>query len=57
VGLCNIAKVCALLEDFSLLVVPPHKNLYLIEAIAASFIAHFKIIYILTCSPLLFCSF
>ena len=36
----------ALSEDCSLLVVPPHRNLYLVAAIAASFIAHFLILYI-----------
>ena len=36
----------ALSEDCSLLVVPPHKNMYLVGAIAASFLAHFMILYI-----------
>ena len=36
----------ALSEDCSLLVVPPHKNMYLVGAIAASFLAHFTILYI-----------
>ena len=36
----------ALSEDCSLLVVPPHKNMYLVGAIAASFLAHFAILYI-----------
>ena len=36
----------ALSEDCSLLVVPPHRNLYLVAAILASFIAHFAILYI-----------
>ena len=36
----------ALSEDCSLLVVPPHRNLYLLAAIVASFIAHFAILYI-----------
>lgn len=36
----------ALSEDCSLLVVPPHKNMYLVGAIAASFLAHFLILYI-----------
>ena len=36
----------ALSEDCSLLVVPPHRNMYLVAAIAASFIAHFAILYI-----------
>ena len=35
-----------LTEDCSLLVVPPHKNMYLVGAIAASFLAHFMILYI-----------
>ena len=36
----------ALSEDCSLLVVPPHRNLYLVAAILASFVAHFAILYI-----------
>ena len=36
----------ALSEEASLLVVPPHKNLYLVGAIAGSFLAHFAILYI-----------
>ena len=36
----------ALSEECSLLVVPPHRNMYLLAAIAASFIAHFAILYI-----------
>ena len=36
----------ALSEDCSLLVVPPHKNMYLVGAITASFLAHFMILYI-----------
>ena len=36
----------ALSEECSLLVVPPHKNMYLVAAIVASFIAHFCILYI-----------
>ena len=36
----------ALSEDCSLLVVPPHENMYLVGAIAASFLAHFMILYI-----------
>ena len=36
----------ALSEDCSLLIVPPHRNLYLVGAIALSFIAHFAILYI-----------
>lgn len=36
----------ALSEECSLLVVPPHCNMYLLAAIAASFIAHFAILYI-----------
>ena len=36
----------ALSEDCSLLVVPPHKNMCLVGAIAASFLAHFMILYI-----------
>ena len=36
----------ALSEECSLLVVPPHKNIYLVAAIVASFIAHFCILYI-----------
>ena len=36
----------ALSEDCSLLVVPPHRNLYLVAAILASFLAHFAILYI-----------
>ena len=36
----------ALSEEASLLVVPPHRNLYLVGAILASFAAHFMILYI-----------
>ena len=36
----------ALSEECSLLVVPPHRNMYLVGAIAASFLAHFAILYI-----------
>ena len=36
----------ALSEDCSLLVVPPHKNLYLIAAVVASIAAHLLILYI-----------
>ena len=36
----------ALSEECSLLVVPPHRNMYLLAAIAASFVAHFAILYI-----------
>ena len=36
----------ALSEECSLLVVPPHRNLYLVGAILASFAAHFMILYI-----------
>lgn len=39
----------ALSEECSLLVVPPHKNMYLVAAVIASFLAHFCILYI---SPL-----
>ena len=36
----------ALSEDCSLLVVPPHRNLYRVAAILDSFLAHFAILYI-----------
>ena len=36
----------ALSEECSLLVVPPHRNLYLVGAILGSFAAHFMILYI-----------
>ena len=36
----------ALSENCSLLVVPPHRNMYLLAAISFSFIAHFTILYI-----------
>ena len=36
----------ALSEEASLLVMPPHKNLYLVAAVIGSFIAHFCILYI-----------
>lgn len=36
----------ALSEECSLLVVPPHRNMYLVGAIVASFLAHFAILYI-----------
>ena len=44
--LVTIEMLNALSEDCSLLVVPPHKNMYLVGAIAASFLAHFAILYI-----------
>lgn len=36
----------ALSEDCSLLVVPPHRNMYLVAAVVASLLAHFAILYI-----------